>query len=138
MKKAIISVLSKQKNNDDEAIEVVTPGDFYKKDNFYYAVYKETEISGMEGTTTTLKISENKFSLIRAGSTSTEMEFEKKAKNISMYDTPYGTLELNIETKDLNVKIDDNGGEVFINYDMSISGQSPQNTLLKINIKAQE
>jgi len=66
-KNAIISVVSKQAdgNDDGDIIEVVTPGKFYKQDDCYYAVYEETEISGMKGTTTTLKIDEEKFTLIR-------------------------------------------------------------------------
>lgn len=136
--KAIISVSSKQSLNQEDIIEVVTPGDFYKKENYYYAVYEETEISGMSGTTTTLKIGKDKFSLIRMGSTSAKMDFDKKVKNISMYNTPYGTLELKIETKDLDINIDDDGGNVLVNYNMSLSGQTPYNTMLKINIKTQE
>lgn len=137
-RKAIISVSSKQTGNHEDVIEVVTPGDFYKKENSYYAVYEETEISGMKGTTTTLKISKDKFSLIRMGSTSAKMDFDKKVKNVSMYNTPYGTLELKIETKDLSIDVDDNGGNILVNYNMSLSGQTPYNTMLKVNIKAQE
>lgn len=136
--KAIISVSSKQSIDEEEIIEVVTPGNFYKKENYYYAVYEETELSGMRGTTTTLKIGKDKFSLIRMGSTSAKMDFDKKTKNVSMYNTPYGTLELKIETKDLDIDINDNGGSVMVNYNMSLSGQTPYNTMLKINIKAQE
>jgi uncharacterized beta-barrel protein YwiB (DUF1934 family) len=136
--KAVISVSSKQSIDKEDVIEVVTPGDFYKKENFYYAVYEETEISGMNGTMTTLKISKDKFSLIRMGSTSAKMDFDKKTKSVSMYNTPYGTLELKIETKDLEIDIDDNGGSVLVNYNMSLSGQTPYNTILKINIKTQE
>lgn len=137
-KRAIISVSSKQKSDENDVIEVVTPGDFYEKDGSYYAVYKETEISGMEGTTTTLKISNDKFSIIRMGSTSAKMEFDKKAKSVSMYNTPYGTLELKIETKTLSVNVGEKGGDIQVNYDLSVSGQTPNNTQLKINIKAQE
>lgn len=137
-KRAIISVSSKQKSDENDVIEVVTPGDFYEKDGSYYAVYKETEISGMEGTTTTLKISNDKFSIIRIGSTSAKMEFDKKAKSVSMYNTPYGTLELKIETKTLSVNVGEKGGDIQVNYNLSVSGQTPHNTQLKINIKAQE
>ncbi|AKN33288.1 hypothetical protein Ccar_21625 [Clostridium carboxidivorans P7] len=137
-KKAIISVLSKQTEDTDDVIEVVTPGNFYKKDDTYYAIYKETKISGMEGTTTTLKISEDKFSLIRSGSTTSKMEFYKGKEDISMYDTPYGTLELKTQTNKLIVNLDDDGGEILIDYIMSISGHKPQNTLLEINIKTQQ
>lgn len=136
--KAIISVSSKQSIDEEEVIEVVTPGSFYKKENYYYAVYEETELSGMSGTTTTLKIGKDKFSLIRMGSTNAKMDFDKKTKNVSMYNTPYGTLELKIETKDLDIDINDAGGNVLVNYNMSLSGQTPYNTMLKINIKARE
>jgi uncharacterized beta-barrel protein YwiB (DUF1934 family) len=137
-KKAIISVTSKQSVGHEDSIEVVTPGEFYKKEDLYYAIYEETEISGMEGTTTTLKISKDKLSLIRKGSTSAKMDFDRNSKNLSMYDTPYGTLELRIETKELDIEIDEDGGNIFVNYNMSLSGQTPYNTILKINIKAQE
>lgn len=134
-KKAIISVSSKQQNNDD-TIEVVTPGEFYKKDDCYYVEYKETEISGMEGTNTTFKMNNDNFSLIRIGSTNANMNFNKNQKSLSVYDTPYGTMELRIRTNKLEVNLDEKGGDVFIDYNLSISGQDYENTQLKINIKA--
>ncbi|MBP2032368.1 uncharacterized beta-barrel protein YwiB (DUF1934 family) [Clostridium algifaecis] len=134
-KKAIISVSSKQQNNDD-TIEVVTPGEFYKKDDCYYVEYKETEISGMEGTSTTFKMNNDNFSLIRIGSTNANMNFNKNQKSLSVYDTPYGTMELRIRTNKLEVNLDEKGGDVFIDYNLSISGQDYENTQLKINIKA--
>jgi len=136
-KKAIISVTSRQQGDSDE-IEVVTPGVFYAADNAFYAEYAETEISGMEGTTTTMKIMPESFSLIRQGSTNTEMEFDKKEKSVSMYNTPFGTLEMKIETKKLDVDIDEDGGDIYIKYLLSIVGADVLDTTLKINIKTQE
>jgi uncharacterized beta-barrel protein YwiB (DUF1934 family) len=135
-KKAIITVVSKQSGSDDSAIEVVTPGEYYKEEDSYIAVYDETELSGMEGTKTTLKISPEDFLLTRVGTTNAEMKFKKDAKEVTMYDTPYGVLELKLETKDLRITLDDDGGDVEINYNLAISGQKPQNTVLKVNIKA--
>lgn len=60
---AIITLNSKQ--NDEEEIKVVTPGVFYEEEGVFHAKYEETEVSGMEGTTTILKIEKEKFSLIR-------------------------------------------------------------------------
>jgi uncharacterized beta-barrel protein YwiB (DUF1934 family) len=135
-KRAIITVASKQKGIEDSAIEVVTPGEFYKDEDCYYVKYDETELSGMEGTKTTMKVSPNSFLLSRRGTTNAEMSFKTDGREISMYDTPYGTLELKVETKDLKIDLNDNGGEVVIDYNLAISGQQPQNTLLKVNIKA--
>lgn len=138
-KKALIHVFSVQPDESDkeEPIEVVTPGSFYKKGDFYYAMYEETEISGMEGTTTTLKIGEDKFSLIRRGNITSKMEFEMDKKNISMYNTPYGTLQLSIDTKELDIEMGEEGGKISIDYDMTVEGQKPQNTSLSVHIEAQ-
>lgn len=133
---SIITVKSKQSNNDSDEIQVITPGKFYKKNKSYYAIYKETEISGMEGTTTTFKIEESKFSLIRIGSTSAKMEFEENTRNISMYTTPFGTMEVEVETNKLDIDISENGGKIYIDYNLCVSGQDLQKTFLMINIKA--
>lgn len=135
-KRALISITSRQKSQDEDAIEVQTPGSFSKERDLYCARYDETEISGMEGTTTTIEINPNKLLLIREGTTSAKMEFQKDNKYTTLYNTPYGSLELVILTRDLKIDINENGGEIFVNYDMSVSGQLPQKTELKINIKA--
>ena len=135
-RKAVISILSNQVPKNDDSIEVLTPGSFNKEKNFYYAIYDETEISGMKGTTTRLEIYPERISLIREGTTNAKMEFEKNKRYLSLYNTPYGVLELHILTKELNVRMGDDGGEVFIDYNMSIGGQKPQKTELKISIRA--
>lgn len=136
-KNAVISVKSEQVGIEDNPIEVVTPGRFYHEDDKYYAVYEETEISGMEGTTTTFTIDKDKFSLIRMGTTATTMNFIKNNKNLTLYNTPYGMLEIEIDTKDLKIDVNDKGGDILINYNMCVSGQKVQQTTLKININTQ-
>jgi uncharacterized beta-barrel protein YwiB (DUF1934 family) len=136
-KRALISIISNQMSKGEDTIEVLTPGEYFKEEEGYCAIYDETEISGMEGTTTKLEIFPEKLSLIREGSTSTKMEFEKNNKYITLYNTPYGVMELSIQTKELKVDINEDGGEIFVNYNMSVSGQKAQKTELKINIKTQ-
>ncbi|WP_139905703.1 DUF1934 domain-containing protein [Clostridium thermarum] len=135
-KRALISISSSQGGKKDEVIEVKTPGKYYKQSDYYLAQYNETEVSGMEGTTTSLQIQPNKVLLIREGTTTAKMEFAKDSKYTTLYNTPYGALELVISTKELKVNVDDKGGEIFIKYDMSIAGQIPQKTELNISIKA--
>ncbi|SHI70416.1 DUF1934 domain-containing protein [Clostridium intestinale] len=135
-KKALISIISNQNYEDDDVIEVVTPGEFYINNDGYEAIYEETEISGMEGTTTKLKIFGNEISLEREGTTTTKMDFKKNNNYITLYNTPYGMLELKINTKNLKIDMSDDGGEVQIDYNLSISGQPPQETQLKIKINS--
>ena len=62
-KNAFISLKSFNELDTDEVIEVITPGEFEKIENGFKAIYDETELSGMEGTKTTLKILENELVL---------------------------------------------------------------------------
>ena len=129
-KKAIISVISNANIEEDDMIEVVSPGSFEKIEDGFKATYEETEISGMEGTTTILKIKENQVILEREGTTSTKMIFKEDEDSIVLYNTPYGMLEIAISTNNLDVKIDE--------YEMSVYGQPPFNTKLSLSIKVQE
>ena len=135
-KKAVISITSVQNNDEKDCIEVVTPGELRIGDGVFEVRYDETEISGMKGTKTKLLIKDDFIKLKRDGSTTAEMEFQKDNKFVSLYNTPYGMLELKINTKDLKVDMSEKGGNVKVKYDLVIEGQEPQNTELKINIRA--
>lgn len=133
--RAIINVTSNATMQGEELIEVISPGTFEKIEDEFVARYEETEISGMAGTKTTLKIGNDYVVLEREGSTTTNMRFDKNKPSISLYDTPYGVLELSIQTKGLDIKIDELGGKVEISYDMVVAGQEPLNTNLTLEIK---
>lgn len=132
--KAIISIKSSQ-DIDQDGISVVTPGEFFILDKGFKTVYKETELSGMEGTITTLNIFDKSVELIREGSTTALMNFEKGKENVSLYNTPYGVLELRTKTSQLDILVDNNGGKIVIEYEMSVQGQVPYKTNLEIEIK---
>ncbi len=136
-KKAIISVVSNASIEDEDVIEVVSPGKYIKINDGYKAIYEETEISGMAGTTTTLTIRDKEVVLEREGTTTTKMSFNREEPSVSMYQTPYGILELSINTKSLEVEMDEDGGELKIDYSLAIAGQVPVDTKLSLKIKTQ-
>lgn len=123
----MIRVEGLQKNSDGEEskIQLATMGNVYEKNQHIYVVYEETEISGMEGTTTTLKVHDNnKLSIKRYGNTASQMVFEEGKRHISDYRTLYGDFKMEVVTNLLDVKIDSNTlrGTIKIQYDLSISG----------------
>ena len=134
-KKAIISVDSAVLNEEEDVISVVTPGDFYEIEDGFKAEYDETKLSGMEGTRTTIIIRKNSFDLIREGSTETKMEFENNKRTIALYKTPYGVMDVKINTKRLNININEDGGTINTMYILEIGGQPALKTNLTIDIK---
>lgn len=137
-KKAIISICSTQDIGEKEKIEVVTVGEFSINGDEFIATYDETEISGMEGTKTTLKIKGNKVVLHREGTTSTKMEFQKNNTQVALYNTPYGMLELKTSTKELDLDVDEKGGNISIKYHLIAGGQEPIKTNLDMKIKVED
>lgn len=137
-KKAIISICSTQDIGEKEKIEVVTVGEFSINGDEFIATYDETEISGMEGTKTTLKIKGDKVVLHREGTTSTKMEFQKDNTQVALYNTPYGMLELKTSTKELGLDVNEKGGNISIKYHLIAGGQEPIKTNLDMKIKVED
>ena len=135
-KSAVISIRSFSDLDKDEVIEVVTPGKFHLGESEFKAVYEESEISGMDGTTTTLVIKDDVLVLERDGSTSTRMEFKKGEDVISLYNTPYGMMNINISTKELDIDMDEDGGVIYTKYVLGLEGQPGITTELKVKIRA--
>lgn len=134
IKNAVITVQSKVSVEED-VIEVVTPGKFCINKNGYKIEYDETKLSGMEGTKTTMIIKDAYFKLQREGTTETNMEFEKSTQSVSLYKTPFGAMSVVVDTKDITIDMDDNGGKVHIRYTLNVEGQQLIETDLNIFVK---
>lgn len=121
-KNVIISVKGTQtsQNQDVNILELVTEGKYYKKGSAYFITYKESEVTGMEGTTTTLKVMDGVVTLMRFGSVNSQFVFEQGQKHVSYYDTAHGAFTIGVFTNDMNVNVDDNGGEIWVEYDIEI------------------
>lgn len=135
-RKVLISVKTVQyTDGQPEEIELITEGEYYKNGNEYIASYEESEISGMEGTKTTMKIHEDALSIIRQGTTNSNLLFKKNLNHVSMYSTPYGALEVTIKPSKVVIDIDDAGGKVELAYKMEASGLEVMDNTLELNIK---
>ena len=134
-RKAIVTVDSAVLNEEEDMISVVTPGDFYEIEDGFKVEYNETKISGMEGTKTTIIIRKNSFDLIREGTTETKMEFENNQRTVALYKTPYGVLDVKINTKKLDINIKEDGGTINTMYILEIGDQTALKTNLTIDIK---
>lgn len=121
-KDVIISVKGTHfvENGDPNHLELVTEGKYYREDDDFCVVYKETEITGMSGTTTTLRISPKTVTLSRTGAVNSQLIFEKGQKHVSYYDTVNGAFTIGVFTNLMNVKVDEHGGELMVDYSLEV------------------
>ncbi len=139
MDKRMIRVLGVQKDaqGEENKIELTTEGKVYEKNNNIYIVYEETEISGMEGATTTLKIEgDKKVSMKRYGTADSQIVFEEGRHYISEYRTMFGNFKMDVKTHSLktDLSIENQKGKIEINYDMVISGMVETTNTLEISV----
>lgn len=138
MKNVMLKIKGKQTNieGEENIIELITEGKLYNKNGSYYLVYDETEISGMEGSTTTLKIQGQKISMKRFGNNSSNLIFEKGQRHRTEYMTAYGDMTLEVMTDKINVNISSETGKGNIDllYRLNLSDNMESNNHLTIDI----
>ena len=130
-----IKGLQKDAENESENVELLTEGTFYKEKEKYYLVYKETEVTGMEGTTTTVEIENQKVAIIRNGVVNNQLLFIPNKKTTSYYNTQFGSLTVSVISSNVKVDVGDEGGNLDISYRMDINDEFANESSLSINIK---
>ena len=133
----IISIKGSQlyEGQDPDVTELVTAGTLRREQEGYTIAYQETELTGLEGTTTKLRIEGPRVTLLRQGSVNSQMIFEVGRKHLSMYETPYGALAVGIETRRLKNTVDEAGGDLEIDYAIEIDHAVAGENLFHIDVR---
>ncbi len=120
----MINVTSVQRDEQgkDEKITLETPGIYGEKENMKYVTYEETELAGMEGTTTTLQMYDDHVNLLREGNFLQNQEYRVGKRAQSLYQTPVGAMEISIVTREIENTIHDGKGRMRLSYDVELKG----------------
>ena len=137
MKKDVIISFkgTQQEGFEKDTVELVTEGKYYKKGENYYITYNESELTGMEGTTTTLKIEGKKITLLRFGSNNTQLIFEKGQNHICCYETEFGAFSVGVRSNKVDVDISDNGGKICAEYRIEVDNMPVSKNDFHMEIK---
>lgn len=125
-----------EEDGTGEPVEVITPGDYYKKNDKHYVMYDEV-MEGFDGTTRNIiKIAENCLDITKKGVANVHMIFEKNKKNVTYYYTPFGSLLIGIDAKQVEVAETEENIDVTVNYDLEVNYEFLANCNITMNIKA--
>ena len=134
----IISIKGSQVNAESgpEEMELVTPGRLVRDAQGRYTIsYEESELTGLEGTTTVLQIEGGRVTLLREGSVNSQMVFEEGCRHLSMYETPYGALSVGINTRRMKNTVGEDGGDLEIDYAVEIDNLLAGQNLFRMRVK---
>ena len=136
-KDVIISIRGTQdySGTDPDTMELVTEGKLAVQDGALCLSYEESELTGMEGTTTVFQVEPEKVTLLRLGSVQSEMVFEEGRRHMSLSSTPYGNMEIGVRARRLNSTLELTGGRLEIDYDIEINHMLAGQSLFRIDVR---
>ena len=140
MKEIMMKIIGTQMNADmeEDKMEFITEGKLYQKGDSMYLLYDESEISGMPGCKTRLKLKGGTIKMKRIGEKvgiDTEIEFEKGKRYTGYYDTPFGAIEMEVLTDHIENNLTPEGkGTLDIDYHISLKGLAEGRNKLNIQL----
>ena len=137
MKDAIISITGIQNdpNGEKDSVELVTAGQYGFEDGESRFTYEESDLTGLNGTRTTFTISPMGVVLRREGSLNSEMVFQQGRKNFFLYETPYGSATMGVDTRRIDTQLGEHGGDLELDYDIDFNHTPMGRNKFKINVR---
>ena len=117
-------------------IEMFSEGELYITDERVIIAYEESELTGMEGSSTQVRFerkSPELVTMMRHGNVNTILVFEEGRRHICTYQTPYMPFEICVYTKEVKNNLLESG-VIELDYIVEIRGAEAERTQFKIEI----
>lgn len=140
MKKNVLVAISglQYEIDKDEAVEVISPGTYYKRGDKLYILYEELLEDIADKTKCTLEISNDKIDIIKRGANNVHMVFERNKKNTTLYQTPYGDLLIGIYTTLIKITEEEDRLIADVEYSLDINYAHVSDCQIQIKITSKK
>lgn len=125
-------------DGEDGNIEVVTAGDYYNRGGKHYILYDEVT-EGMDGhTSNVIKIGENSLEITKKGLLNTRLVVEKGKSHRTVYQTPFGDIELSLTGQELTVTETEERIDIRAEYVLAVNEENLSECTIEMNIRPRE
>ena len=133
-----ISGLQFAGEEDSDAVEIITSGNYYKKNGKHYIIYDEVSEGSEEVTKNVIKIWDSAMEVTRKGPASVHMMFEMDKKNVSYYYTPFGSLLVGIDAKNVSVKETEQEIAAQVKYGLEVNYEYVADCNIAVSVTSKE
>lgn len=106
---------------DPEEITLVTAAKLYKRNGKFYIIYDESQLTGMEGTRTTIKLNGKSVTMLRTGQCASELLFAEGQCHVGLYHTGLGEpMTISTRTGNITNTVTEQGGTLILEYTIEI------------------
>jgi len=134
----LISIRGRQQYDDESgSIDIDTVGSYTTKNGVRYICYREYDQDNPSHSyLTTLKVDTETgdVTMIHSGG-ATRLFLQKGQRNVCRYDTGVGVLMLGVFTTAIRDKLDDNGGELTLEYTLDINASVSSRNSIHVTVK---
>ena len=121
---------------EPDVIELVTEGTMEFRDGGWDISYEESQLTGLEGVTTTFRVEPGTVILERTGNLRSRMVFRKDVPHDSLYQMSFGTMMITVCAKYLFFDIVEDGGVIDLLYSIDIENNAAGTVDYHLDIRA--
>ena len=101
---------------DEDSLEFSTDGHYYYDGENGCLTYMESEVTGLEGTRTSVIVMPDQVVVDRDGMITSRMIFREGERDAFQYSTPFGAATMGVDTRRIRHQMTENGGRVEVDY----------------------
>ena len=125
-----------ESEGEENEVELMTRGSFVQRGGSYYITYRETEATGYDGCTTTVKLDKaGTVSMLRFGPAPSQLVIEKGRRHICHYDTGHGAITMGIAADEIIADLSDRGGSLRFSYNLDINSSPFSKNTVSITVR---
>ncbi len=131
-----LRVILADREAEPETIEINSLGRLSRVNGRVEISYDETEVTGMEGSTTAISFMEEAdgvVSMIREGAVSTALVFEEGKRHHCVYNTPFMPFEVCVRTLKVNNRLSEDR-YLDLDYVIEIRGAQAERTKFRMEL----
>lgn len=133
----LIKIKGVQKTAEDsDEVELVTVGNFFRRDDSYIISYEESEATGFGDCHTVLQYDEGarRVTLSRTGKVNSELVIEQGKRHQCNYDTGYGGMVIGVSGERIESSLTDAGGDISFGYALDINAALASENMVYISV----
>ena len=132
----LIEIKSKQKVGDqEENVDVIARGFHTLENGEHYIEYDEFDSETDDKTQSSIRFSEGRAEVIRQGNMSGNLTFDVGEKNETTYSTPFGDLNMDIITNDIQIDEKEQQINLRIVYELYAQNEKVSDHTVDVSIK---
>ena len=136
--RVMLSIQGRQsyQGQEPETICLVTEGTMVLQDGGWDITYQESELTGLEGVTTTFRIEPGVITLKRTGKLNSQMVFRQGQRHDSLYQMEFGALMISVCPQQVLFDLTPEGGFIDLVYDIDIEQSTAGSIDYHLDIRA--